>query len=317
MSPDLVTRPEIQFVFLLVEMCKKPKTSSINHVPHLGHRANVSEAIIVCPCCATRIPTEWWNWGSDMFNPGNFPAMLKLWRSSSFNNPSQPCVQLKLLLESSEQLLKKKTSNPLRKICIASHKKCKTGSTNSHLQHLWVESWCTFQSLMSLWPEASNFTLREASRLIHLMQMNQNKKRYTLPAMMEAAPDSCGSSIPTLPEEYSTVHVSRNLCVLQLEKKSPTWVATGMTDNAKIYGLDLDLEVISWSFVHHFITLKDNYVELIITNPPPMGISGMRLENIVKLMAAQQRSQPLAKLKSWLKAPKMLIIWNMVLGINY
>ena len=170
---------------------------------------------------------------------------------------------------------------------------------------------------MSLWPEASNFTLREASRLIHLMQMNQNKKRYTLPAMMEAAPDSCGSSIPTLPEEYSTVHVSRNLCVLQLEKKSPTWVTTGMTDNAKIYGLDLDLEVISWSFVHHFITLKDNYVELIITNPPPMGISGMRLENIVKLMAAQQRSQPLAKLKSWLKAPKMLIIWNMVLGINY
>ena len=39
-------------------------------------------------------------------------------------------------------------------------------------------------------------------------------------------------------------------------KKSPTWVATGMTDNAKIYGLDLDLEVISWSFVHHFIALR-------------------------------------------------------------
>lgn len=90
-----------------------------------------------------------------------------------------------------------------------------------------------------------------------------------------------------------------------------------MTDNATIYGLDLDLEVISWSFFHHFITLKDNYVELIKTNPPPVRISGMRLENIVKLMAAQQRSQPLAKLKSWLKVPKMLIIWNMVLGINY
>jgi hypothetical protein len=62
--------------------------------------------------------------------------------------------------------------------------------------------------------------------------------------------------------------------------------------SSKIYGLDL--EVMSRSFAHDVIPLKDSH-DVELTNHNKSITDGNERCEAIKLMAAQQRFQPLAK----------------------
>ena len=118
--------------------------------------------------------------------------------------------------------------------------------------------------------------------IIQSTQRNRYKTRYVLPAIMGPSPNSRGSCIPRLPEKYLPP-----LGVVDCSSvgKKTTWVATS--------NHGLDLEVIS----RHLLAMSSHWKTRELNNWTSQSTTNRKERcDVIQLMAAQQRFQPLAKL---------------------
>ena len=123
-----------------------------------GNPASVPKAIILCTCCATGIPVEWWN-RTEMSNPGRVggvDAMPKLPRSLWATSPSNTMDSIGI---ANEKYHKIQFQSQMRKI-IVWHKHVKSWSVPM-LLWTWKMELCDIDrvlhahictSSMALWP---------------------------------------------------------------------------------------------------------------------------------------------------------------------
>ena len=228
---------------------------------HLGYSANISKAIIVRTWCATGIPEtvvvkcsieESWS--------GCYVQSLEV---PSFTDPIQNCF-LKVV-----NYDKFPTSNTLRRIHSFSPKMKSWWSVQVVIFNIhgwWFDArftpWCPFE------PETSDIDYAS-----HISDISSKSKQNHPTWILTAATPNANKTwyladhgvvgAVLLPDEYSPIHAWGELLLLALEiilPKLPLGWSMKLR-SSKIYGLDL--EVMSRSFAHDVIPLKDSHdVEL-------------------------------------------------------